>query len=321
MLNLEKKIIEMLKYGVTLSKLKYQTKLCSSQLAARINSIQNKGYLIHRFFNEGGAKLKICDEAIKTLQDNITISTNVKFKFIAISDTHFGNYYENMDFVKNVYNYAHNNNIRYVLHLGDMIEGPILENGQNDRAKRRSIDEQINYLTRYYPRIDDVTTLYILGNHDHRCLMQGIDISNIIEKRRLDMHFLGYKNCKVRIGTTDVLLHHPFNIEKENKYDSEIKELYGDSQFSLILRGHTHQNSIYTSSMGGVVVNVPAIFDPKKKNYASAYEIILDGYGLEFNNLIIGNSVDIISQVKYPNCSKCLTKKFKKSNFYTNCEE
>lgn len=300
MLKIEDKMIELLKNGAYFSKLKDKTGLFPSDLVGKMRGLEEKGYLIDRVFNEYGVKYQIVDSFIKPLQDNIEFNIGGQFNFLVIADTHFGNIYEDMELVYKCYQYAENNGIRYIFHLGDMIEGVALENHTNDRIKRLSVHEQLDYVTRNYPRSDKITTLYILGNHDYRCISKGIDVSRVLERRRMDLHFLGYQNSKIRIGNRDILLHHPFTIDKQNKYDNEIKDIYINADFDLILRGHTHHNGIYINDMGSLVVNVPACYNSPSRAYNSIYEVSLREDEIKIDNLIIENFPVLFSRLEYP---------------------
>jgi len=308
MLEVDKKLYDLLKKGATFSKLKTKTGLCSSDVVRKVHSFEDKGYQVHRVFNEAGAKFRIMDTFVVPLQDNIEIPTSGKISFVVIADTHFGNIYENIEIVNKIYKYAEKNNIRYVFHLGDMIEGTPLASDVNHRIKRYGIHEQLDYVTRNYPKNDHIDTLYILGNHDYRCLTEGIDISKVLNKRRLDMHFLGYKNSKIKIGNINILLHHPFTIDKEQKYDAEIKELYGDTHFDLILRGHTHHNYIYTNNMDSLVINVPACYSSPSRNYTGVYVVTLKQNIIELNSLIVGKEVLPFGVIRHELKNKVLTK-------------
>ena len=308
MLEVDARIIELLKKGVTLQKLKSRLGMYPSDLVRKIHSLEDKGYLIDRIFNEYGVKFKITDTPVVALQDNVTIPNESKFTFLVISDTHLGNIYENISLLKKVYEYAESNNIRYVFHLGDMIEGPALENQSTARIKRLDIHDQVDFLTKNYPKSDSVSTLYILGNHDYRSIAKGIDISKVISNRRLDMHFLGYKNSRITIGNRTVLLHHPFNIVNDQKYDDEIKELYIRPEFDLVLRGHTHHNGIYTNEMDSVVLNVPACYNSSSRVYTGAYEITFKNDELLLQSLILSDEVYPFTSIKYSLKPKQLVK-------------
>lgn len=290
MLELDKKMVELLQKGVTFTKLKTKTGLCSSDLVQKMNRLKEKGYLIDRNFNEYGVKFKIIDKPLMVLQNNVTITTGPKFSFLVISDTHIGNIYENIALIRKIYEYAEDNNIHYVFHLGDMIEGVAKEGQNSDRIKRDNVHDQVDYLTRYYPKSDKVETLYILGNHDYRCMIEGIDISKIISNRRLDMHFLGYKNSKLHVCNRNLLMHHPFFIDKAQKYDDEVKELYYNPDFDIIFRGHTHNNLVYVNDMNSLVINVPACYDSPSRKHIGLYEVTIANDDLELDSLIVDDS-------------------------------
>jgi len=317
MLEVEDKIIKMLKNGATFAKLQTKTGLTSSKLAHKLLILKNKGYVINKEFHEHGVKLWINNQIIHTLQDNISINCSNKFTFIALADTHIGNIYENMDAVKLLYKYALDKNIEYVVNLGDITEGTSLKDGNDSRIKRFTLNEQIDFLTRNYPKYDTINTLYILGNHDERWLNTGMDISKIIDNRRYDMHCLGYKNSKITIGNKNILLHHPFSIERDHKYDKEIHKLYLNPEFDLVLRGHTHHNGIYINDMNSIVVHVPACYNSPTRKYTGAYQVTLRENDLELTQLIIGDEVHDFSHIRIPftrqnsESNKCLEKVIK----------
>ncbi len=299
MAEIDKKIIEMLQKGVTLQKIKLKFDLCDSDVVKRINALSNMGYSIGRSFNEYGVKFQVSDKIVMPLQDNINITTSNKFTFLVIADTHFGNIYEDLELVNGLYQYAQDRNIRYVFHLGDIIEGCALDNQSPSRIKRADIHEQVDFVTKKYPKSDKVDTIYILGNHDYRCLSKGIDISKVIERRRLDMHFAGFKSSKIRVGDKLVLLQHPFTIEKSSIYDSEIRDLYFKPQFDLILRGHTHHNGIYINEDESIVVNVPACYSSPSRKYQGAYEVEFFNDSVTLRSLILDSEPEVFSEIKY----------------------
>lgn len=308
MLQIDEKIFKLLENGTTFLKLKEKTGLYSSEIVQKVRSLEDKGYLIDRIFNEFGVKYKIANSLLAPLQDNVSISTGEYFSFLVYSDTHVGNKFDSIEKINEVYEYAEKHNIRYVIHLGDMLEGISLEGQNNSRIKILDIHDQVDCLTRNYPKSDKIDTLYILGNHDYRALSLGIDVSKIIYNRRMDMHFLGYKNSKIKLGNLDVLLHHPFTMEKNKKYDDEIKDLYFNPEFDLVLRGHTHQNNIYVNDMNSVVLNVPACYDSPSRSYVSFYQVGIKKDQVIFNNIILGEEPELFSSISYPLKQKILIK-------------
>ena len=295
MQDIDMKILNLLKKGTTLKELMEKTVMYPSEIAVKLNNLENKGYEIHRLFNENGVKFQLLEQLKPvSYQDNLWIKFGTKMTFLVIADTHFGNADENLELVEQGYQYAIKNDIKYIFHLGDLIEGVSLANSNNDRVIRTNIHDQIDFITKYYPKSDTVNTLYILGNHDYRALKnECIDIAKVITKRRPDMHFLGYQNSKIRLGNRVILLQHPFTIEREEKYDKAINETYDDTRFDLVFRGHTHHNNIYFNSFGSIVVNVPACYTTTIRPYTSAYEATIKDSdtisNVELTNLVLSN--------------------------------
>lgn len=308
MLEIDGKLVQLLKKGTTLTSLQSKMGLYGAEVVKKIHSLEDRGYLIHKQFYDFGVKYIILPEPVKELQDNVEILTNDSFTFIAIGDTHYNNIYENPNLVNCVYQYAESKKIRYILHVGDMTEGIALPAHNADRIKRFDVHEQMDFIASNYPKSEKIETLYILGNHDQRCMNEGIDISRVLEKKRLDMHFLGYKNSKLKIGNRNILMHHPFSMNRDKKYDDEIKDLYMDPEFDIVLRGHTHHSGIYINEMGSIVLNIPACYSSPSRKYNGIYQVTLKENEVKIENLIVDNEVHLFNVIKYPLSEKEKTK-------------
>ena len=64
MLEIENKMIMLLKKGVTFSKLKSKTGLCSSELVKKMNNLRNKGYVINKHFNDDCVRFVLGDKTV-----------------------------------------------------------------------------------------------------------------------------------------------------------------------------------------------------------------------------------------------------------------
>lgn len=274
-------ILSLINENANLEKIKEETKLYNSQLLIHLRSLKNKGYNIEKELCVNGLRFKLN----KTISENnsINLITNNKcFKFIVISDTHICSINEQLEKIEQLYDYAIKRKINHIFHAGDIIEGVYRETINNsDVTKIDNVIKQIEYLIKYYPKRTEIITSYILGNHDiHSIRIEGIDISKIIENKRLDMYMLGYIQSDININNRKIVISHPsypdnYSIEK-CKYNNP----------DLIFNGHYHNSKIWREK-NTIIANVPPLF--MKFDQIGAFEIAMESNNndLDLNNIII----------------------------------
>ena len=177
--------------------------------------------------------------AIKEYYSSKRIDSN---KCLIIADTHIGrlcedenpavyNYpnvlYRNEYGLYNAYNYAIKNNIKKIIHLGDLIEGdPTLYQANRIKSK-----EQKEYLTRIYPRVPDITTYLLYGNHDYNAIRyDGLDHAFVKGCSGLDLIGINYSYVYFN-GNLIKICH----LSNKSKY---IKSICLEHDFEL--GGHSH---------------------------------------------------------------------------------
>lgn len=280
---IDKEILELLLNGASISTMQKKTGLSPSGLVKHLNKLKDQGYLIKKIYEEKGVSYGIDKNYINNNNDIIDISVEHCFKFLAISDTHITSNNKRINNLNKLYEYANIRKIPYVLHMGDMIEGA----EPNEKlGGEGDIFNQINYLTASYPKYDDITTMFILGNHDIRSINQkGIDISRVIENRRMDMHFMGYNYGIIKVNNRFIALHHPNHFELD-KYNDELEDNVKVKP-DIILCGHLHKKQIINID-NQLNIYVPQTYNISN-NIAGAYEIQLapsDDYDKYNLNLI-----------------------------------
>jgi len=136
------------------------------------NGLYIKNKLLNKMNKEGLSKeeyrvLQILLFAYnKNLEDNYPVckTTLNGNKIMFIADTHFGECKENVELVDFSYNKAARENIKTVVHLGDLIDGPLYNNG----ITAEKLKEQIAIGMEHMP--DDIITKLLIGNHDFYAL-------------------------------------------------------------------------------------------------------------------------------------------------------
>lgn len=198
-------------------------------------------------------------------------------KVLIISDTHIGSEYENHYFMSNAYNYAINNNIRTVIHLGDLIEGTVRENRRSlsyDDAKKE-LERAINYVCYY-----GIETKLLLGNHDFSIINKYAYPSF----QNLVYNFFATNRLLSVLGLGRVILDWNGVKIKLNHNISEKLLTYENSDFvsDIDLLGHAHW---YYISENKNAISVPSLSNElKDKTYYDSISLQKYGYKLERNN-------------------------------------
>lgn len=184
------------------------------------------------------------------------ISVLNNYKFIVISDTHYGSIYENLHYLDEVYNYAIKENISDIYHCGDFIDG-----NYNDYCRTKNnmctVKSQAEYVVDRYLYDKNITNHILLGNHDFSGIVfEKCDITTILNQRS-DFDILGYKIAYIKLKNEFISLKHAIN---------KIKNNISEELVLLNFSGHTHQ---YRCNYFGNIHNfkVPALCDLKEYNH------------------------------------------------------
>lgn len=192
--------------------------------------------------------------------DDLYTENQNEFSVGIIGDTHIGSKTCDIDALNRFYDYVKNNDIKYVLHAGDMTDGIGIYSGQQYEQSYIGLDQQANACIKFYPKRNDVTTITIVGNHDYSFIQKsGTDIIHHISLRRSDIKCCGIYQGVVNINGVRFKLHHPdgglsysisYKIQKflESMSDKPDVFIVGHYHQSLVIHGY---NSVPLAMMPG----------------------------------------------------------------------
>ncbi len=164
-------------------------------------------------------------------QQVFNINEKNSFKFIVISDTHFGSVFENIEYLNYVYEYATKNGIKYILHAGDLIEGSYDDFGRC-KDEYKTIDSQIEHVFKDYSYDKNIKNMILLANHDvYSIYHYGIDIAPLLKERE-DFQILGYRCAYIKVNDKYISLKHEI---------SRLKNKLKDYLTLIDFIGHSHQ--------------------------------------------------------------------------------
>lgn len=275
------------------------------------------GSMIHKDYLSKESEYKLLDRyyQLSSLSEHYTdlkIGSD-SVRILLISDTHIGNNnLEDLELISETYNFALNDKIEVVFHLGDVFEGlsKINENQILEEYKR-----QIDLFIEKYP--NNIRTISLLGNHDrtmHELYQRRVHPS-------FDLRTLSYYKDKFTLlprsylTLNDKPIHFSHRLYlntlirdiKINKIDDilEYESLFSYEN-KINISGHLHNGFIYRINDNdlneSIYIGVPSL--NKLNKNAIALELIMDG-----------NNINLIPIYKENN------RLLKKDNYTWNIEE
>ena len=210
-------------------------------------------YLIISYLLEYGTNDQVIIDAINNYYNNLRINRQ---NCLIISDTHIGKLldtenpddylnpnflYQNEQGLYNAYNYASQNKIKHIIHLGDLIEGdPVHKSVMNPK-------DQVKYFKKVYPVIDDIITYLLYGNHDYNAIRFD-GINDTFSKACRNLKLIGVNYSFINFNGYAIKLSHRKSICKD------IKHIQLPYDFELA--GHRH---VFTVNENTRYVSAPAL--------------------------------------------------------------
>lgn len=178
-------------------------------------------------------------------------------KFIALSDTHFGSLYENLDVYKAAVKFAEDEGITDILHAGDVVDGHKIYKGQEFELHQHGWDRQSKWFAQQVPVSETVRVHFIAGNHDTSFKNQaGIEPGEALARLRPDWHFMGNDIANIT-----------FRTKSKMKYDVSLIHPGGGSSYALSYRSQ----KIVDQWSGGTKPNMLIIGHYHKAEFIPSY--------------------------------------------------
>ena len=193
-------------------------------------------------------------------EENLTLT-----EICVVSDTHLGNIHQQLHLLNYIYQEAYNRGIKTVLHCGDLVDGNYTNRPEQPRQQfLHGFDEQAGYVVDMYPKVEGITTKYILGSHDETHYKNGqATVSNWVSRCRKDMEYLGQDSAAITINGVKIFMDHPGGGSAQAlsyKPQKRIEILESDFKPKILLIGHYHKSYsfVYRNVRG---IEVPCLCD------------------------------------------------------------
>lgn len=223
-------------------------------------------------------------------------------KICLTSDFHYTSVYDHPEYVEKIYDICEENEIKYILNTGDLTNGhyPKEENYKNNN-RVIGVDNTVEYVINEHPYNKNIEFYFIGGNHDNSFWRNdGVDIGEKIDKKRPDIHYLGYDSAYVNIGNVKIYLEHGFSKSKNN-INTRFKYYYNkykSNNVDVLALGHIH---IFgnTNINNTLLLQLPCMIDLLPHLQNIGYNSEIGAYIVEFkydetNKLISKNPYEIV---------------------------
>lgn len=194
-------LIDFLKKPRTYKDIKDKFGYTKKTIKKKLKELRSKGIIIESYLDENYVPHFYINR-FPNMDNNYQYNIgDGEYVIGLVSDTHIGDKHFDLESLLKAYSIFEREGVSKIFHMGDLITGINVYQGQFNDLNLHTLDEQIDFVIENYPRISGVKTEFILGNHDLKALKQnGIDIGKIIAKERDDMVYLGQVSAKIDYG-------------------------------------------------------------------------------------------------------------------------
>lgn len=183
-------------------------------------------------------------------------------KFLALSDTHCGSKWDNLDLIKHAYDIAEKEDCDFVTHSGDILEGDFHNKRPDHIYQVKALGmEQVDYVINNYPK-SKLQTYFITGNHDLTFVKTcGADVGKMISKERPELIYLGQDLADLKFEKIKIRLRHgagSASYSKSYKLQKYCETLPISEIPDIILQGHFHYSG-YFKNRNIYCFNIPSL--------------------------------------------------------------
>lgn len=254
----KERVLGSLKSKRSLEYLIYKLGVTEDEIKSAITSLQIDGFNIV-VWKEAG-RIMFHNVPVLEVQERSFdhLYEGREFKIALVSDTHLGHKKEALAELHAFYDYAYDQGVTEFYHAGDITDGYYKNrDGSIYEQHRIGFDQQKDWVIESYPRLPNVVTYFITGNHDTTHIRNGgANVGSAIEDKRDDMVYLGHNFAKIWLTENlDMNLVHPGDGSAYGislKMQKLIDSAKGKRKAKIVASGHYHKmNWIYWKGTHG----------------------------------------------------------------------
>ncbi len=203
--NTNQKLIELLIQETPNDKICTILGINKDSLKRRLDLLKKHGYNINRKLYYDGTQKYVISKQLPNSDTTLYGVPDNQFSLLFAADQHIGSKKENLEYAKQLYEFATDNGYNIIVNLGDIVEGLL------NPHKHKTHMEQLYYFLEQYPKDDRILNLNVLGNHEADFTRSlGINLHTFLNEtdKRSDIVSLGFGVQKLRIISDKIALAH-----------------------------------------------------------------------------------------------------------------
>lgn len=279
----KQKVLDYLKKETSINSIAQNLNTSTYEISGIIKELKDEGYnILYAVKNGEEIAINLGNESLRK-KSFIEIPVEGEFKFLALSDTRIGSFYQQITILNEIYLNAYKEGALFALHLGDITEGIHSNNYLKDTIFAHDANSQKEYVVENYPFIEDFKTYFITGEHDETHIKaENANIGKLISNERKDLIYLGQRRAIIKAGKTNILMRHPKGkVAYTMSYKSQrhINAMRSEDKVNIVLNGHWCYMDEYVLrkinqfSIPSVVANTPEMEFLDTPNTVGAYII------------------------------------------------
>jgi hypothetical protein len=257
------------------------------------------------YLTQIGEAWTIADPLLQGPEDLVHAISELKHgRFGVVSDTHFGSKFQQLTYLNDFYERCYNMGVDFMLNIGDLTDGDgTVYRGQRWEMFLHGFTDIRDYTAEYYPKIEDVNTWVIAGNHDESFIKSAnANILQDVQLKRPDMKYMGRIGAYLNLAPKSVkaYMHHPSGgmaYALSYKAQKFIEGFSSEHKPQVFFIGHYHSmgqffiRNVHTFLCGCFQSQTPYLkakgLMPQIGGWIIDFEVAEDGWSLEAVNSTI----------------------------------
>lgn len=266
--SLEQEVLTIVQKGaISVGEISRQIDRSSETVIKAIDDLREKGYEVN--LDEISRQVSIPQEPSKEFKPTEFKYFKKFYRIGLVSDTHFCSRYQQVTLLHDAYAEFDKQQVDFVLHAGDLVDGRGVYRGQDVEVFKSGADEQADYVIQNYPHLERGRKTYIIGGSHDRAFFRdgGFNIIRAICKERKDLVDRGFDKAEFIVKGLKVGLMHPAGgvaYARSYKMQKIIENMAGyimsipsATAPILVVFGHWHVPCHLESYMGIEAMSMP----------------------------------------------------------------
>lgn len=190
------------------------------------------------------------------------------YRFGLISDAHFGSTRTNLGALRGAYNHFQKMGITNVFFVGNLIAGTVPRKYADHDLSLVAIEDQVDEMAKFFPKVDDIRTRYILGHREFSFTYldehprsyferSGRSDLELIGTQEVDLVFNPPEGKEVRVRLTNTF--NEFTYSRTYQAQHQVENMAGGDRPHIWVSAGAQQYDYLPGYQGIHVIKLPGL--------------------------------------------------------------